>query len=97
MSIASVAQIAASARDTLHWAWGMIWNPPLVWMNQDGTFSHTEQVNRFRGKFTRWDMRPLWFHTAFTTKLSCGCRKRLGIKRTIWCMDCCSFELGEDE
>lgn len=84
-----------SVRHTAQWAWRMIWNPPLVWNNPDGTYSHSEQTNRFRGDFTRWDMRPMWFHTALTTHLDCGCRKRLGRKRTIWCMDCAGIELGE--
>lgn len=87
---------AKDVRQVAHWAWGMIWNPPLVWNNQDGTFSHAENVRRFKGQFTRWDMRPLWFHTAFTKRRACGCRKRWWGTPTIWCMDCARLDLDAD-
>ncbi len=80
-------------RRTLVWVWGMIWNPPLIWEHPDGTFCHTEKVNRFRGHCTRWDLRPMWFHTILTTRQACGCRRRLGLKHTIICGDCAGFNL----
>lgn len=86
---------AKDVREVAHWTWGMIWNPPLVWVNRDGTHSHTERVGRFRGNFTRWSIRPMIFHYAFTTRLECGCRKRFGVRRTIWCSDCLGLNLGD--
>lgn len=85
---------AKDARKVARWTWGMIWNRPLVWKHQDGTFSHAEKVRRFKGPFSRWDMRPLIFHTAFTKRLDCGCRERFG-KRPIWCMDHAIGDLSE--
>lgn len=85
---------AKDVRQIAHWSWGMIWNRPLVWENADGTFSHTEKVRRFKGPFSRWTIRPMIFHTAFTTRPDCGCRKRFGLWRTIWCSKCSKIELG---
>lgn len=82
---------------TLRWLWGLIRNPELVWLNPDGTVYRTEKVNRFRGPFTRWDLRPYWFDTILTTHAACGCRKRFGLWHTVWCMDCCGFNLDDDE
>jgi hypothetical protein len=81
--------------NTVAWLWGMVRNPPLVWENLDGTSSHTEQVPRF-GNMSRWDLRPHWMHTVLTTGHACGCRKRLGLWRTIYCMDHAGLSLGDD-
>lgn len=42
-------------------------------------------------QFSRRDMwaltRPYWTYTALTTLADCGCRRRLGVWRTLWCVD----------
>lgn len=78
---------------TTEWAWGMVRNPPLVWNNEDGSFSHTEQVPRFGGDFNRWALRPMWMYRLLTTNPGCGCRRRFGLWRTIYCMDHAEFSL----
>lgn len=38
---------------------------------------------------TMWELtRPYWTHTIFTVQQDCGCRRRFGLWRTIWCIDC---------
>lgn len=82
---------------TLSWAWSMIRNPDMVWLNEDGSVFETEHVPRFGGEYmNRWSLRPMWMHYAFTTKPGCGCRKRFGLWNTIWCMDHARFDLDAD-
>ena len=37
-------------------------------------------------RWERWQVfRPMWTHTLLTTHADCGCRRRFGLWRTIYC------------
>lgn len=71
-------------RETVDFLWGVVRNKPLEWTDTaTGELVESEQMTRA----DRWStFRPLWTHTIFTTNPGCGCRKRLGVRPTIWCM-----------
>jgi hypothetical protein len=47
---------------------------------------------------TMWALtRPYWTHVALTTEEPCGCRRRFGLWRTIWCFEHVFGPDGADE
>jgi hypothetical protein len=71
-------------RQTFGWLWEVIRNPDVVWVD-------TNTGEETRERWSRWQrfhiFRPSWTHYALTTKKPCGCRKRLGLWRVIFCSE----------
>jgi hypothetical protein len=68
-------------KETRYWLWSMVFNPPLVWVDQDG-HEEKEQVSRKR----KWrTFRPAWTYSIFTTRQPCGCSKRYWGKQVMIC------------
>ena len=54
-----------------------IWTARKPYVDDDGEVYSRRDV---------WAMaRPYWTHTALTTHEACGCRRRFGLWRTIYC------------
>ena len=69
---------------TGRWLWGVLRNPDVVWVDvqtQEESRERWRRIDRFRV------FRPRWIRDAFTVRSSCGCRRRFGLWRTIWCSE----------
>ena len=72
------------AGEAASWLWGVVRNPDVVWVDVHTGEKSTEHMSRW----TRFHIfKPIWVTYACTTKLSCGCRKRFGLWRIIFCSE----------
>ena len=61
---------------TLRFIRDLIANPPVMFGDDEEQWTRRE----------RWQvLRPMWTHTIATTRDECGCQRRFGMWRTIWC------------
>lgn len=83
------------ARETAGWLWNVVRNPDVVWVDPDTG----EEVSRERWKrVARWHtFKPMWTFYFLTARPGCGCAKRFGLWRTIWCSEHAGVKLGMDD
>jgi hypothetical protein len=79
---------------TGRWLWGVLRNPDVVWVDLQ---TKEEIRERWRRRDRFQIFRPRWIRDAFTTRQSCGCRRRFGLWRTTWCSDHFGRALGKGE
>lgn len=78
------------------WLWDVVRNPDVVWL--DPTTGDEASRERWSRRQRFHILRPAWTHYALTTRMPCGCRRRLGLWYTIRCAEHASIWLGgEDE
>lgn len=71
--------------ETTSWLWSLILNPDVVWVDpwtqEEMSRERWKRIDRFH------TFRPMWMYHVLTANPGCGCRKRFGLWRTIWCSE----------